>query len=798
MTSWPTIKFDGEPGSSPFGTKLRQKKEASTSKETKENWEATNIATKEKGKEMTRRPRATATRARRAEQLVAGHCEICRSEYRDLTKHVQSDQHLNFVQNDDNFISLDTLISTGASVEAFLKLNSANDVMQDCKLFPNGDHSLRSSVLSEKVVKTAKADLNNFGVEEIKMVQCNGARRNLNLKLSSPHNLRTRAKHESGHLLRSKGRPWHEVEKSSEKVYDKFEGFTIKKRAKGTIWIEEDDSEDKSGDEEENLKNVNECNEKVLLDLNEPEFKNHHRSNGHSDSNNFIKREISLIPEIDSKRKKDSSPRINGHEPNENVSHNAKKDSPVKHTSVKDSSAKHSSVKDFPTKDLNSEMGKYLSKEDRNVVDLCCTEDEEKDCRGFKTPSQEEKDLRSTKDEKPRSFRFSRRGGRSCRGRQRLSVEERLIEDNKAYYKVEVLGSKLRSSAIPPSLPQNPPVKVVKEVVEEVKKDEGPSSEKPVVVRFKRVRKSELSLLSDEAESFMFGEPRRDDSSEASEGDQSSILPKETESEREDTMNSMNLSSPCNSSLVKQEIMEDSQDSGNMGRARKKRRTQAEALIKDNADYYKFETPGSRLRYQAPLTGVDDLGDEKADEEEGNDEEYSNDRLLPSKPSPEIEKMQFSFEAIPRSEPWYQTYQRQDIGEEFWHYFSESDAAKPFLLPYEIENFHETLLKRLQRNDGRRRSRGRGSGIGRSPRKSPRCHASTLAIMSTIIRKREQQQHSPNLSAIVEEDSQVKSEACAKKDVKQKSDADEDLKEIAKNIDEMLTANDFQVDIDFF
>lgn len=77
---------------------------------------------------MTRRPRATATRARRTEQVVAGYCEICRSNYDDLSKHVQSEQHLNFVRNDDNFLSLDTLINAGANVEAFLKLNRAKDI----------------------------------------------------------------------------------------------------------------------------------------------------------------------------------------------------------------------------------------------------------------------------------------------------------------------------------------------------------------------------------------------------------------------------------------------------------------------------------------------------------------------------------------------------------------------------------------------------------------------------------------------------------------------------------------------
>lgn len=82
----------------------------------------------EQGKEMTRRPRAATARARRTEQLVAGYCEICQIHYDDFSKHVQSEQHLNFVGNDDNFLSLDTLINAGANVEAFLKLNRTKDI----------------------------------------------------------------------------------------------------------------------------------------------------------------------------------------------------------------------------------------------------------------------------------------------------------------------------------------------------------------------------------------------------------------------------------------------------------------------------------------------------------------------------------------------------------------------------------------------------------------------------------------------------------------------------------------------
>lgn len=77
---------------------------------------------------MTRRPRATATRARRTEQLVSGYCEICSTHYDDLTKHVQTEQHVNFARNDDNFISLDRLINASANVEAFLKLNGTKDI----------------------------------------------------------------------------------------------------------------------------------------------------------------------------------------------------------------------------------------------------------------------------------------------------------------------------------------------------------------------------------------------------------------------------------------------------------------------------------------------------------------------------------------------------------------------------------------------------------------------------------------------------------------------------------------------
>ncbi|KAK0087146.1 hypothetical protein PV325_001659 [Microctonus aethiopoides] len=837
---WPTLNFDGEPGTCPFDKKIRERKEDKAKSD------------KDKKKEMTRKPRPNATRGRRSEQLVGGCCEICRCDYRDLTKHVQSDKHLTFVRNGDNFLSLDSLINAGANVEAFLKLNRSDDVRQD--LFSNGNDSLHDVVIRSEKDSSTKANLNDFNVDELKMVQCNGAQRKLNLKLSSPHNLRTRTKHESGHLLRSKGSPWHEVDKS-EKFYEKFEKYTIKKRSKGTIWIEEDDPPDKCTDDEQikDTKTSQIVEKTPLTELNDVRLKN-------KDSNEQSPKKNQQLSRIEERRDRKKG-NVNCSNEEKSTSENTKAD--VNSDELIISKKSNSSVRLTPNKDeiiLNKDFqlnGAFKSSSSAVPVNVQKQNDRidvtqspnnhdtkiETEVINSKNIELNKKPLDKVseicpqsngddkKDEKSRHCRAIKRNIRSSRARQRLSVEERLIEDNRAYYKVEVLGNKLRSSTAHLTNNHSPVIKEIKKEVEkevkevkEVKKDDGPSSEKPVVVRFKRVRKSELSLLSDEAESFMFGDSRRDDTSgtsdwnnESSSGG-SSVLPKDTSSElaNDSTSSLNNVSSPTvdgtlNNRTIKQEpIDDDSEDSSYLGRAKKRRRTQAEALIMDNVDYYKFETPGSRLRFQAPTAGVKDpkqIIDNNSSNATTTTKANCNDveiivdatqnveeKLYPSKPSAEVEKMRFSFETVPKSEPWYQTYQRQDEGAEFWHYFSEADARKPFLLPYEIENFHENLLKICQKNEARKKaSRLQGrNGLLRSPRKSPRCHASTLAIMSTIIRKREQQQqqnqqqHSLNLDTIEEES---RSGANTPNINTGKSSTDNELRDIVKSIDDMLNAD---------
>lgn len=99
-------------------------------------------------------------------------------------------------------------------------------------------------------------------------------------------------------------------------------------------------------------------------------------------------------------------------------------------------------------------------------------------------------------------------------------------------------------------------------------------------------------------------------------------------------------------------------------------------------------------------------------------------------------------------------------------------------------------MKSVARGDAKRKGRGRRAGNRgvRSPRKSPRCHASTLAIMSTIIRKREQVSSLVPVKEEAADTSSAASEPPSKQELHQ-------LKETAKNIDDFLLNVDLK-DID--
>lgn len=94
----------------------------------------------------------------------------------------------------------------------------------------------------------------------------------------------------------------------------------------------------------------------------------------------------------------------------------------------------------------------------------------------------------------------------------------------------------------------------------------------------------------------------------------------------------------------------------------------------------------------------------------------------------ELQDLYFSFEGVPEQESWYQTYQRLIDGVSSNEFSYEDDPLK-FVLPYEMPKeyvrdflcYKKGMLAK-KKND-----------LADLVRKSPRCHASTLALFSDII-----------------------------------------------------------------
>lgn len=387
----------------------------------------------------------------------------------------------------------------------------------------------------------------------------------------------------------------------------------------------------------------------------------------------------------------------------------------------------------------------------------------------------------------------------ACSGvrRKKLSPEEKLLQDNKEYFKMEVLNVKLRSSG---SLlntnqyketDQDEPIEkpIEKIIIKKVKTrgrrrrsrwtkanagrkvaesvnagpvpEEKEKSEVKINGIIRKKRLTELTQLCDEAESFMFGESTRQDN-------ESSKQPTIEDSFCEDS------SKKKDSSIVQKEGDEENSGSSISEMAeikrRRKRRSHAEAFIHDNIDYYKFETPGSRLRYQGSFidtkqektdfsftpkdkrkgkSGEEPTDDDKVEVKLEPQEAKMEKKRNPTRPSEEVEKLLFSFESIPSMEPWYDVYKRQDEGMENYYPLLSDPSDQPFLLPYEMP---KGVLSRVpEMSDYYKKKKKKLGNLFNHPRKSPRCHASTLAILSSLKKRKRRSGTNISMSSVLSE-----------------------------------------------
>ena len=110
LKSWPELRFDGRPGSSPFSTpsssKPRVKKQTKRLEVEKEKEEVSPRVSKKEEKQTCGGHK----------RRTGGFCEICNINYSELEKHLVTKQHQLFVIDQNNWSDVDIICSFNISV----------------------------------------------------------------------------------------------------------------------------------------------------------------------------------------------------------------------------------------------------------------------------------------------------------------------------------------------------------------------------------------------------------------------------------------------------------------------------------------------------------------------------------------------------------------------------------------------------------------------------------------------------------------------------------------------------------
>ena len=185
IKNWPTVNINCKYGQCPFvpdphKEQQQQQALAVQQQQIKENPNsvayggAATAAEKLHPHQQHQTQKSTMTRKSRSKQMLTtkqtssdkqcGHCEICRIEYDVLSVHLQSKEHVNFVKNRDNFLTLDNLINSGASVEQFLQVNKSPPRNND---IDNGVFGKRTGKKVTKIMRGSGDDVKDIKQEEI-------------------------------------------------------------------------------------------------------------------------------------------------------------------------------------------------------------------------------------------------------------------------------------------------------------------------------------------------------------------------------------------------------------------------------------------------------------------------------------------------------------------------------------------------------------------------------------------------------------------------------------------------------
>ncbi|XP_041978808.1 protein piccolo isoform X2 [Aricia agestis] len=380
--------------------------------------------------------------------------------------------------------------------------------------------------------------------------------------------------------------------------------------------------------------------------------------------------------------------------------------------------------------------------ERRSLRKLCNGDAEKKRTKQSQSP-----DLNGSVSPKRNGLEEERKHNTRCSKR----TSESQPSEDRQYYKVVGVSTKLRSSGGFAKQKESSPTV---------------NGTKPIVVKFRKVRRSELSVLSDEAEQFMF--PKRASSTSSSssdDDDKDDALPlkRKTPPQPPPSIERQRQARPI---ALKEESSEE-----DMWPEDKRRRKRKVPPVAKRSRRVSNKPPLLEVAIQPPepepKVEEAEIPPSLTEETPQPEAEISPLREEPIekcmkwedgklKYTPAVEQLEFAFESVPKSEPWFETFKRQDqnkvVAKNVPRYFAL--YSKSPKLPYEIGQLPplkpnccplSDLVKQREEKPGPSRSYGtRGMkkekmrkrtaailALESHPRKSPREHASTLAILGS-------------------------------------------------------------------
>ncbi|CAH0585456.1 unnamed protein product [Chrysodeixis includens] len=326
-----------------------------------------------------------------------------------------------------------------------------------------------------------------------------------------------------------------------------------------------------------------------------------------------------------------------------------------------------------------------------------------------------------------------------------------VVPEDRQYYKVVGVSTKLRSSG----------------GFANKRKDSPPACNgtKPLVVKFRKVRRSELSVLSDEAEQFMF--PKRASSTSSTSSDEDD---KELSARRKSTPPpppSIERRRQARPLALKEESSEEDSWSEDRRRRTKKRtpvvakRARRVPCKAQSTEPPPVQEPVEQVVPAEPPAAAEAEVSPLREEPKERCMKWEDGKL---KYTPAVEQLEFAFESVPHSEPWFETFKRQDEDKVLTRNVPQYFAlySKSPKLPYEIGQLPplkpnccplSDLVKREEKPGPSRSYGTRGmkkqkirkrtaaiQALEGHPRKSPREHASTLAILGSagLLNRRKQ------------------------------------------------------------